>query len=442
MMKNILFCIFLFYTVLSFAQSKKEMVYAIALKQNNYIETNQFDSVTKCFSPFLKNQLSTEKLAEICKLLPYQFGKFDSIEKTDVDTLPGFYTTTTLFKFRHSKIALFISFDNDLKISVFDFRKNYQYIPPVIVNTLKFTEHKIFFGKAPYIISGMLTIPNDIKNPPCVIIIGSSGPNDMDMTYGDNKMYKDLAWELACKGIAVFRYDKRTFNLGSQILTDKYAGKQLTLKEEYLDDAKFAIEYILNSGKVDSKNIFLIGHDQGGMMAPLIAKQNKKIAGVIMMAANARPTQDVMTDQIDFLINEPDYNSVQKSFYIKTKQLAVKSKNPKLKPSEPEDSMPGATASYWISVNNYHQIEIAKNLNQPIYVLQGERDYHVGLKDFEIWKNELSERNRTFKLYPKLNHHFMEGEGAISSKEYDKRNHVPDYVADDIAGWIKEVSVK
>jgi len=77
-------------------------------------------------------------------------------------------------------------------------------------------------------------------------------------------------------------------------------------------------------------------------------------------------------------------------------------------------------------------------LKIPILVLQGERDIQVRTADFEGWKKALSgHANASFKLYPALNHLFMPGTGPSSGSEYQKPNHVPKEVIDDIAGWIE-----
>ena len=71
-------------------------------------------------------------------------------------------------------------------------------------------------------------------------------------------------------------------------------------------------------------------------------------------------------------------------------------------------------------------------------MLQGGRDYQVTEKDFEGWKKSLSLREDVeFKLYPRLNHLFIEGKGKSSPAEYSLAGHVAQPVIEDIAEWIK-----
>jgi len=71
--------------------------------------------------------------------------------------------------------------------------------------------------------------------------------------------------------------------------------------------------------------------------------------------------------------------------------------------------------------------------------MQGERDYQVtAAEDYKGWKDALgSKKNVSFKLYPKLNHIYTEGEGTMSTPvEYNTPANIPQYVIDDLASWI------
>jgi fermentation-respiration switch protein FrsA (DUF1100 family) len=99
----------------------------------------------------------------------------------------------------------------------------------------------------------------------------------------------------------------------------------------------------------------------------------------------------------------------------------------------------GSTTAYWVDFVKYDPTKAAQNLQQPMLILQGERDYQVTMADFDGWKKALAARkNVTFKSYPRLNHLFAEGEGKSKPAEYQKPGHVAKEVIDDIAGWIKK----
>jgi len=423
-----------------FSQVDREKSFQLTIDFIRQLQNRNFDSISFQFDSVMSRQFDSVRLKEVWEYLPVQYGEIRHFGKTSIDTLPGFTVSVTPIQFEKIKLAVIISFDHAHKIAGLYFRPRDSYIPPEYINTLSFLEYKINFGTAPYILQAIFSVPRNIKNPPCVIILGGSGPTDKDMTHGDNKPYKDISWGLASKGVAVFRFDKRTASHGSQISFDTYAGKHLTIKEEYIDDANAAIEYLRKSKMIDPKRIFIIGHSEGGMVAPLISKRNKKVKGIVMLAANARKMQDLLIDQLNFLEQNGEYNPEQKLWAKEMKRKALRSIDPNLKPDVPDDSLPGATAAYWISLNNYNQVETAQKLNRPMLFLQGERDYQVTLTDFNIWKEKLKDKkNCMFKSYPKINHHLMEGEGKPSSAEYEKRGNVPEYIVDDIASWIKSI---
>ena len=433
----------LFLSLFSFAQSNKEKVFNYTQQIISQLENHHYDSISQQFDSTMLRQMNGESLGEAWESLINQFGDFDSFGKTNIDTTPGFYLSQTIVQYKKLKLLLSISFNDRFQIAGMFFYPKYNYTAPDYVNTLSFTEYKVAFGKTPYIVSGTLTVPNKTPNPPCALIVGGSGPTDRDGSVGENKTYKDIAWALACKGIAVLRFDKRTFAYGAQLLTEKYNGKQLTIKEEYLDDVKMAIDYLGKNKKVDAKKIVVIGHSEGGMLAPLICEQNKKIAGIIIMAGNARPMQDLVIEQLDFLYKDIALPTNERLKIDALKRHALNAKSANLKPNYPEDSLPGATASYWISINQYHQTEVAKKIKHPILFLQGERDYQVTMTDLSIWKQTLSnKKNCTFHSYPKLNHLFLEGEGKPNKEEYQKKSNVPEYVSKDIVDWINNLPKK
>ena len=94
-------------------------------------------------------------------------------------------------------------------------------------------------------------------------------------------------------------------------------------------------------------------------------------------------------------------------------------------------------ASYMEDLRHYHPAEEARELTLPMLILQGERDYQVTMRDFNLWKAELLGRpNLTFRSYPALNHLFIAGEGKSLPAEYDAPGHIQQEVIRDIANWI------
>jgi len=177
------------------------------------------------------------------------------------------------------------------------------------------------------------------------------------------------------------------------------------------------------------------------MLLPRIGTKNPEFTGLIIMAgASAKPIEDKIVDQIEYLISLDSIITKEENeelAKIKVKIEMVKSKD--LSPETSSEKLPlGIPANYWLDLRNYHPIAIAQKLNMPMLILQGERDYQNSMMDFIEWKKALSSKqNVTFKSYPDLNHLFIKGTGRSSPDEYNVSGNVSEIVIDDIAKWIK-----
>ena len=101
----------------------------------------------------------------------------------------------------------------------------------------------------------------------------------------------------------------------------------------------------------------------------------------------------------------------------------------------------GAPESYWEAVSGYDPVNVARNLTRPILILQGERDYHVTMVDYEMWIKGLTGKNNLcFKniLYSDFNHLFMAvpGTGEATPADLFIPGHVALIVIDNVADWV------
>jgi fermentation-respiration switch protein FrsA (DUF1100 family) len=113
--------------------------------------------------------------------------------------------------------------------------------------------------------------------------------------------------------------------------------------------------------------------------------------------------------------------------------------DPGLSADVPAEDLPlGLPAAYWLDLRDYRPAERARDLGQPMLILQGARDYQVTVEDYEGWQQALAEREDvTFKLYEDLDYLFVAGEGQSEpAQEYTTLGHVAAVVIDDIVAWI------
>lgn len=278
-----------------------------------------------------------------------------------------------------------------------------------------------------------LTLPKGDGLFPAVVLVHGSGPNDRDETIGPNKPFKDLAWGLATRGIAVLRYEKRTkqYPLKCAEMIENF-----TVDDEAVDDALTAIEALRGEERIDRERIFVLGHSLGGMLAPRIGTRDGKLAGLVLLAANTRNLPDMLLDQVRYIASlDGKIDDTEAKQIEEAEELVRKVKE--LDMAENEIVL-GASKAYWEDLMEYDPVKTAKELSLPILILQGERDYQVTLEDFEGWKQGLTGEKVEFKTYPGLNHLFIFGIGKSTPAEYLKASNVEQIVIEDIAEWVKK----
>lgn len=306
-----------------------------------------------------------------------------------------------------------------------------EYQAPDYVDTSSFSEKELVIISDSIALPATLTLPDGDGPFPAVVLVHGSGPQDRDETILANKPFRDLAWGLASKGIAVLRYDKRT-----RIAPYSFLNKIFTVKEEVTADALRALQLVREIEKVNPNATYLLGHSLGGALAPRIAAEDGKLKGIIVMAGTARSFEEILSEQGKYLASTDTSPAMQfqrallDTLSAKIRRLTSKdSVNPSL--------IAGAPAAYYLDFRKENPPERAASLGINILVLQGKRDYQVTMEDFAMWQSALSnQRLARLKTYESLNHLFMPGEGKSTPEEYSIPSHIPGYVINDIANWI------
>lgn len=279
---------------------------------------------------------------------------------------------------------------------------------------------------------GILTFPQNGSNFTCVVLVHGSGPNDMDETFYENKPFRDLAWGLAERGIATYRYDKITKVYQNDLAKDY----KLTLDDEVVNDAVDAVDMLLNINNINKDKIYLLGHSLGGYSIPRIAKKSINSAGYIIMAGNVRGIDELIKEQYDYLVNLDGVISTEEQLQIDALEIELK----KIKNINSLDSKTivlGAYKEYWKDLKSYNPIKLAKEISKPVLVIQGERDYQVTITEYNLWKGAFGNvDNWNFCLYPDLNHLMIKGEGKPNPSEYMIKGNIDKKVINDIVKWV------
>ncbi len=238
-----------------------------------------------------------------------------------------------------------------------------------------FTESEIVLKTATGDISGTLTIPNNVKKMPIILIIAGSGPTDRDCNSPMNiqtNAYKMLAEGFANKGMATLRYDKRGVGKSKKAMT----GESDLRFDMYVNDAVAWISMLKEDNRFTK--VIILGHSEGSLIGMIAAKQTK-VAAFISLAGVGKPADKVLQDQLKGKL-PPDLQTESDNILDSLrngKTVAKVNKNllaiyrPSVQP-------------YMISWIKYDpSVEITK-LKMPVLILQGNTDIQVSVGDAKL----------------------------------------------------------
>lgn len=301
---------------------------------------------------------------------------------------------------------------------------------------------KIIVGEGTeYPLNGLLTIPDGTNGPvPAVVMVHGSGASNMDEKVLKLTPFKDLADGLAAHGIASIRYDKRTFVHGRKMVKENAAA--MSVKEETIDDALLAIGLLRNDRRIDSSNIFILGHSMGAMLAPRINAEGGNVKGLIMMAGTPHRLEDIVLRQLK---QGQGGNPLLKPVIGLEEKIFGKRFSGMYEMSDEEarkKKFAGNTSLYYFKeMGRKTASDYLLESSVPVFIMQGGRDFQVlADDDFKAFKEQLAGRdNISYKLYPDLNHCFVPAiydDILKASKEYSVERHIGGDVIADIAEFI------
>jgi Dipeptidyl aminopeptidases/acylaminoacyl-peptidases len=243
-------------------------------------------------------------------------------------------------------------------------------------------------------LGGTLTKPKNVIGPlPAVVTITGSGQQDRDEyipVAGGYRPFWQIADTLGRRGIAVLRLDDR--GVGSS------GGKPATsTSAEFADDIRAGIAYLRTRGDIDGSRIGLIGHSEGGIVAPMVAATDPKLKAIVLLAGPADNGLDIIRYQQRFALDHDTLLTPTK------RDSAYKAELIQL------DSIAGKNA--WIKFFlSYDPISTARKVKAPVLVLQGETDRQVSFEQAEKLGAAFragGNRDVTVHVFPGKNHLFI-----------------------------------
>lgn len=309
---------------------------------------------------------------------------------------------------------------------------------PDYADPAKFEERDVTVGSGEFAVPGTLSLPRGAGPHPAVVLLSGGGPFDRDSTVGPNKPFKDIAWALAGRGIAVLRFDKAT-----NVHAEKFwMGAEPTPTAEYVPHTVAAVEILCGLTNVDENRVFVLGHSMGGTMSPRVMAAEPRIAGAVILAGETEPMQWALV-RVARILAEIDPASIAALPPIETLiEQAKLVDSEELSLSTPPGDLPfGMPPAYWLDLRAYDPVAVASTLDKPMLILQGERDYQVTVADDLIgWQNGLGDRSDvTIRIYPADDHMFVAGQGQSTTADYMRPQHIDAEVIGDIADWLTQV---
>lgn len=412
---------------------------AIATGLLDHLDTHDYAAAEASFGEKMAAAVPADKLQAVWESLPTQAGAARGRGEPALQREGDMQVVTVPLHYANVELIAKAVVGADGKVEGFMIQPAPAPAAPTPAADAPIVERDIMVGDGDRALPGTLTLPKGdapAKGWPAIVLVHGSGPQDRDETIGPNRPFLDIARGLAAQGVAVLRYEKRT-----KARPQDYAGGIVTVDSETTDDAVAALQALRKAPGIDPSRVFVLGHSQGGMMAPRIAahaaQAGAPLAGIVLMAAPTRKLLDILVEQNRRLaVLDDGHTSPEEAAAIANleRQVALVRAGGDV---APEDSPMKQPAAYWRSTDAVDPVAEAKADALPMLVLQGARDIQVVDADWQGWRAGFhADPGVTFKLYPALNHLGIAGEGDGNLAEYSKPGHVDAQLIGDVAAWI------
>jgi pimeloyl-ACP methyl ester carboxylesterase len=325
-------------------------------------------------------------------------------------------------------------------------------------------EEEVFFDNAAagVRLAGTLTLPAKEGTFPAVVLISGSGKQNRDEEAMGHKPFLVLSDYLTRNGIAVLRYDERGVAPSTGVFETA-----TTLDFSY--DAEAGVNYLSTRKEIDADKIGLIGHSEGGAIAPMIAVRSPHVAFIVLMAGTGIPGDELLLQQqaligrasgmsdemiqltytlhrrvFDVVIQSTDTAQLATDLEAALKQLLVE--YPDLRGETNEDvwvrSQIKAISSPWIRYFIRHDpAEVLEKVKVPVLAIGGEKDLQVPPQvNLQAIGESLAKggnKQVTLRELPGLNHLFQACQTGLPAEYVTIEETLSPMLLGEILTWIK-----
>jgi len=221
-------------------------------------------------------------------------------------------------------------------------------------------------------IAATITTPKTpaAKNP-AVILLAGSGVGDRDGVAAGVPVLGQIAGALAEAGYLAVRYDKRGYGQSGG------RAESATLSD-FAEDVRTVVRYLEKRKDVDPKRIVVAGHSEGAWVALLAASREKKIAGVVSIAAPAASGAEVVLEQQQHALDQMQVSDSERQAKVelqkKIQQAVISGKGWE---EIPPDLRKQADSAWFQSLLTFDPAKVVKDVRQPLLIIHGELDRQV-----------------------------------------------------------------
>lgn len=243
-------------------------------------------------------------------------------------------------------------------------------------------------------LAGTLTLPRGARGPvPAVITITGSGSQDRDEAIPAVKGYRpfrEIADALGRRGIAVLRMDDRGYG-------ESEAGLGVPTSRDFAEDIRAGLVFLRARPEIDGARLGLIGHSEGGLIAPLVAATDPRLKGIVLLAGPGYTGRKILEFQNLYALERAP--SVSPAARDSVLGVALRTL----------DSL-GSAQPWMRFFLDYDPVPTARSVTTPVLILQGATDQQVTADQAPVLEEAFragGNRDVTMRVYPATNHLFL-----------------------------------